>query len=131
MPADKRLRRNRTCSLSFGEGLNKVRHAKSDALIAQYQLDDVREKISLQVTQCEQKVSEADSRLEMTVRNMENAEENLRIANVGFREGVLEPNVVTQAQTAWMQARSEEIDARIDRVMADVYLRQATGIWNR
>lgn len=115
----------------FGEGLNKVRHAKSDALIAQYQLDDVREKISLQVTQCEQKVSEADSRLEMTVRNMENAEENLRIANVGFREGVLEPNVVTQAQTAWMQARSEEIDARIDRVMADVYLRQATGIWNR
>ena len=114
----------------FGEGVNKIRHAKSDALIAQYQLDEARGKISLQVTQYEQKIAEADSRLEMSLRNMDNAEENLRMAEIGFREGMLEPNVVMQAQTAWMQARSEEIDARIDRIMADVYLRQATGMWN-
>lgn len=114
----------------FGEGMNKVRHAKSDALIAQYQLDDAREKISLQVSQYENKKDEADVRLAMARKNMENAEENLRMANVGFSEGVLESSVVMQAQTAWMQANSEEIDARIDRIMADVYLRQATGLWN-
>lgn len=114
----------------FGEGMNKVRHAKSDALIAQYQLDDAREKISLQVSQYENKKNEAEVRLTMAEKNMENAEENLRMANVGFSEGVLESSVVMQAQTAWMQAHSEEIDARIDRIMANVYLRQATGIWN-
>lgn len=114
----------------FGEGMNKVRHAKSDALIAQYQLDDAREKISLQVSQYENKKNEAEVRLTMAEKNMENAEENLRMANVGFSEGVLESSVVMQAQTAWMQAHSEEIDARIDRIMANVYLHQATGIWN-
>lgn len=114
----------------FGEGMNKVRHAKSDALIAQYQLEEAREKISLQVTQNEQRIVEADSRLQAARRNLENAEENLRMSNVGFQEGVLESSVVMKAQTAWMKAHSEEIDARIDRIMADVYLRQATGLWN-
>ena len=114
----------------FGEGMNKVRHARSDALIAKYQLDDAREKISLQVSQYEKKIDEAEVRLAMAGKNMENAEENLRMANVGFSEGVLESSVVMQAQTAWMQARSEEIDARIDRIMANVYLRKATGMWN-
>lgn len=114
----------------FGEGLNKVRRAKSDALIARMQLEDVTEKISLQVTQYEQKMSEAESYLQMAVRNMESANENLRMAEIGFKEGILEPSVVEKAQTAWMQARSEEIDARIGRIMAGVYLRQATGMWN-
>ena len=115
----------------FGEGINKVRRAKSDALIAQYQLDEARGKITLQVTQYEQKIKEAESRLQMAEKNMENADENLRIANIGFQEGVLESTVVMQAQTAWMQAHSEDIDARIDRIMANVYLRQATGMWNK
>ena len=53
--------------------------------------------------------------------------ENLRVANIGFKEGVVESSLVLAAQTAWLQAHSEEIDARIDRIMATVYLRQATG----
>lgn len=111
----------------FGEGMNKYRRAKSDALLTQYQLDDARGKVELQVTQYEKKIAESDSRLEMALRNMENAEENLRIANIGFAEGVVESSTVLAAQTAWLQAHSEEIDARIDRIMATVYLRQATG----
>lgn len=115
----------------FGEGMNKVRKAKSEALISKLQLDDIRQKITLQATQYGQRVSEADSRLQMACKNMDNAEENLRMANIGFQEGMLESTVVMQAQTAWLKAHSEEIDARIDRIMADVYLRQATGLWNK
>ncbi len=112
----------------FGEGLNKYRRAKSDVLITQFQLDDAREKVSLQVNQFEKKISECDSRLEMAHRNMESAEENMRVADIGFREGVVEPSVVVAAQTAWLKANSEEIDAAIERIMADVYLRQAVGM---
>ena len=112
----------------FGEGLNKYRRAKSDVLITQFQLDDAREKVSLQVNQFEKKISECDSRLEMAHRNMESAEENMRVADIGFREGVVEPSVVMAAQTAWLKANSEEIDAAIERIMADVYLRQAVGM---
>ena len=115
----------------FGEGINKVRKAKSDALVARYQLEDARGKVSLQTHQYEQRLSEAESRLEMAGCMMENADENLRMADLGFQEGVLAPSVVMEAQTAWLQARSEEIDAKIDLIMAGVYLRQATGMWNR
>ena len=111
----------------FGEGLNKYRRAKSDVILTQYQLDDAKGKVSLQVNQYEKKIAEADSRLEMALKNMENAEENLRVANIGFKEGVVESSLVLAAQTAWLKAHSEEIDARIDRIMATVYLRQATG----
>ena len=111
----------------FGEGMSKYRRAKSDVLLTQYQLEDARGKVSLQVNQYERKIAEADSRLQMALKNMENAEENLRVANIGFKEGVVESSLVLAAQTAWLQAHSEEIDARIDRIMATVYLRQATG----
>ena len=111
----------------FGEGLNKYRRAKSDMILTQYQLEDARGKVSLQVNQYEKKIAEADSRLQMALKNMENAEENLRVANIGFNEGVVESSLVLAAQTAWLKAHSEEIDARIDRIMATVYLRQATG----
>ena len=111
----------------FGEGLNKYRRAKSDILLTRYQLEDARGKVSLQVNQYEKKIAEADSRLEMALKNMENAEENLRVADIGFKEGVVESSLVLAAQTAWLKAHSEEIDARIDRIMATVYLRQATG----
>lgn len=111
----------------FGEGMNKINKAKAEARIAQYQLDDARNKISLQVTQYEQRITEADARLEMAAGNMANAEENLRMATLGFKEGYLASSNVLEAQTAWLQAHSEEIDAKIDKIMAIVYLRQATG----
>ena len=111
----------------FGEGMNKYRKAKTDKIITQYQLEDARGKVSLQASQYEKKIAEADSRLEMALKNMENAEENLRVANIGFNEGVVESSLVLAAQTAWLKAHSEEIDARIDRIMATVYLRQVTG----
>lgn len=114
----------------FGEGMNKYRRAKSDALIAKYQLDEVREKITLQVTQNEQKVIESEARLRTARKNLDSANENLRLSNLAFKEGVLESSLVMAAQTAWAQASSEEIDARIDCLLADVYLRQATGLWN-
>ena len=86
----------------FGEGLNKYRRAKSDKIITQYQLEDARGKVSLQASQYEKKIAEADSRLEMALKNMENAEENLRIANIGFQEDVVESQLVLAAQTAWL-----------------------------
>jgi len=111
----------------FGEGMNKINKAKAEARIAQYQLDDARNKITLQVTQYEQRISEANARLQMATGNMDNAEENLRMATLGFQEGYLASSNVLEAQTAWLQAHSEEIDAKIDKIMAIVYLRQATG----
>lgn len=43
----------------WGEGIYKVKAAKAEANIAQYKLDDVKEKVELQVTQATYKVNEA------------------------------------------------------------------------
>jgi outer membrane protein TolC len=84
--------------------------------------------IMLQVRQCETKLSEANSRLKQTQEKLNDADENLRMANAGFREGVVASSVLDLAQTAWLQAHSEYIDAKIDCIMADVNLRKAAGV---
>ena len=88
---------------------------------------DAREKIELQVNQSVYQVNEAGKRLIASSRNMENAEENLRRANLGFEEGVIPALNLMEAQTAWLSARSELIDAQIEVKLTKVYLDKALG----
>ena len=66
----------------------------------------------------------------MAKKNVEKAEENLRCANVGFKEGVLQTTDVMEAQTAWMQAQSQKIDAEVDVKISQVNLKKALGVLN-
>lgn len=111
----------------WGEGTYKVKAAKAEARIAQYQLEDAREKIELQVSQSAFKVSEAAKKLTMADKNMEKASENLRYATLGFKEGVIATSNVLEAQTAWLSAQSEKIDAQIDVKLTEIYLQKSLG----
>lgn len=112
---------------NWGEGIYKVKAAKAEANIARYQLADVREKVELQVNQASFKVNEAGKKLAMATKNMEKAEENLRYAKLGFTEGVIPTSNVLEAQTAWLSAQSDKIDAQIDVKLTEVYLRKSMG----
>ncbi len=112
---------------NWGEGIYKVRAAKADALVAAYQEEDVREKIELQVTQSAFRAGEAERKLKFSLKNRDKAEENLRMANAGFKEGVVPAGDVLAAQTAWMQAQSDKIDAQIEVKMSRTTLRKALG----
>ena len=112
----------------WGQGIYKVKAAKSEARIAQYQLDDAKEKIELQVNQSAFKVREAAKKLAMAEKNLEKANENLRYANLGFEEGVIPASNVLEAHTAWLSAQSEKIDAQIDVKLTEIYLKKATGV---
>lgn len=111
----------------WGEGIYKVRAAKAEANIARYQLEDVKEKVELQVTQSSYKVNEATKQLHMAEQNMGKAEENLRFATLGFKEGVIPTSNVLEAQTAWLSAQSGKIDAQIDMKMSELYLLKSMG----
>ncbi|MDR0892176.1 MAG: TolC family protein [Mediterranea sp.] len=111
----------------WGQGIYKTRAAKAEARIAQYQLQDAREKVELQVSQAAFKVNEAARKLTMADGNMAKAEENLRYATLGFKEGVITTSNVLEAQAAWLSAHSEKIDAQIDVRLTEIYLRKATG----
>lgn len=113
---------------NWGEGMYKVKAAKAEANIARYQLADVKEKVELQVSQASYKVNEAAKRLSMAEKNMEKADENLRYAKLGFTEGVVPTSNVLEAQTAWLSAQSDKIDAQIDVKLTEVYLRKSMGV---
>lgn len=112
---------------NWGDIKYKVRAAKGATAIANLQLEEAREKIELQVNQNSFRVKEANKKLAMAKANIERAEENLRTAYLGFQEGVITPTVVMEAQTAWLQAQSEVIDAEIDVKLSQVELQKALG----
>lgn len=111
----------------WNEGIYKVKAAKSEVDIARLQQTEAQEKIELQVNQSLFKNTEAQKRLALSEKNMEKAEENLRYADKGFKEGVIPVTNVMEAQTAWLSAQSDRIDAQIDLKLAQTYLQKAMG----
>ena len=112
---------------NWGDVMYKVRASKGATSIANLELAEARELIELQVNQTTFKVDEANKKLTMAQKNIQRADENLRMANLGFREGVITPTTVMEAQTAWLQAQSQKIDAEIDVKMSQVDLQKALG----
>lgn len=112
---------------NWGDTMYKVRASKRATSIANLELAEAREMIALQVNQVTFKVGEANKKLTMAQSNIARADENLRIANLGFSEGVITPATVMEAQTAWLQAQSQKIDAEIDVKLSQVDLQKALG----
>ncbi len=114
--------------LTWGDRIYKVRQAKAEAAIAHTRAEEVREKITLQVNQNRQKLQEAQHRLATAQRSQDQADENLRMATLGMKEGVIPVSNVLQAQTAWLSAHSTLVDAEIDVRLASLYLQRAKGV---
>ena len=113
---------------NWGDVKYKVRASKGATAIATLEYNEAREKIELQVNQVTYKVDEANKRLTLAQSSVRRAEENLRMANVGFQEGVITPATVMEAQTAWLQAQSQKIDAEIEVKLSQVELQKALGL---
>jgi len=112
---------------NWGDVANKVRASKGATAIANLELEEARDLVELQVNQTSLKIGEASKHLALAMKSIEQAEENLRTANLGFQEGVITPTVVMEAQTAWLQAQSQKIDAEIEMKLAQVDMQKALG----
>ena len=106
---------------------SKVRQAEAEARAKRLELADVKEKVSLQVSQANFRYQEALKTYSATKANLDKANENLRVAQVAFKEGVGTSDDVMAAQTAWLMANSEKIDAEIDVRLCDTYLSKVLG----
>ena len=109
------------------ENVNRYKKAKAEQRVYADQLADARQLINLQVTQQRKLFQEAQEKLRMASSNLDAAEENLRSATVGYEAGVIPTNTALAAQTAWLSAHSEYIDAGIGLQMAAAQLRKAEG----
>lgn len=111
----------------WGKEVHLLRAAKYQREALQYQIEDAKNKIRLQITQQNYKIIEANKKLESAESNVTSADENLRFASDAYDEGMIGLTDLMGAQTAWLSASSEAIDASIDVVLCDLYLRKAQG----
>ena len=111
----------------WGGDYNKYRIAKTNVNIAKLSLDEARDNIALQVSQATHKAQEAQKTLIAATTLLDKANENLRIAMISFKEGVIPSSDVMEAQTAWLSAHSQLIDAKIEVRLCNLYLSKALG----
>ena len=84
----------------WGASRKSLRGAKAQTNAMNYKLQEAKEQIELQVNQSEFKMKEVTKKLAMARKNLERAEENLKFANLGFKEGTIPVLNVLEAQTA-------------------------------
>ncbi len=111
----------------FGERFHTLNAAKSQHKIATLQLEETKEKMQLQMKQSSYKVAESLKKRASTQQNITSAEENLRYATEGFEAGVITSTDLLGAQTAWLSAKSESIDASIEVKLCNLYLEKSLG----
>ena len=109
------------------ENVNRYKKAKAEQRLYTDKLADAQQLIGLQVSQQRKLMEEAREKLTMASSNLDAAEENLRTATIGYEAGVIPTNTVLAAQTAWLSAHSESIDAGIELQMAAALLRKVEG----
>lgn len=112
----------------FGEKVHTLNASRSSAVIAKLELEEAKEKIELQINQNTYRIAESLKKQEATRKNIEQAEENLSYANEGFEAGVITSTDLLMAQTAWLSAKSEYIDATVDVKLNNLYLKKSLGI---
>ncbi|MDO4931205.1 MAG: TolC family protein [Prevotellaceae bacterium] len=114
--------------LDWGETMYAIRAAKCATTLAQLKLSEAEELVELQISQCAFRIKESGKNLATAKKNIERAEENLRCADLGFREGVMQTTDVMAAQTAWLQAQTQKIDAEVEMKLSETALRKALSI---
>lgn len=113
--------------LHWGENIYSLKAAKCESNITRLRLEEAKEKINLQAEQSYLRLTESWRKLQMTEINLERAGENLKAANEGFREGVIPASSLMEAQTAWVKARAERIDAEIEIKINEMNYKKITG----
>ncbi len=114
----------------FGENYHTLKTAKIGVRIAELEKEEAVEKMELQINQMLFKVKEANKQKIMAASNIDKAKENLESALIGFESGVITTSDLMEAQTAYISAKSEKIDADINSIMTSLYLEKSLGNLN-
>ncbi len=110
-----------------GVSRNRQAAAEYEAMAVTREYEEAESKIRLQVYKCWQDEQETRERVRTAEKAVESAEENLRVVNRGFKEGLTNHTEVLDAQTMLTHARSNLANACYDAILATYYLQRATG----
>lgn len=112
---------------TFGERKGKVSVAKADYNIRQLELQQAQEYLQLEIEQARLTYVDAYSRVEMTEKSLEQANENMRISDDNYRLGMETIVNLLEAKAEWQKAYSNKIDALTDFKIKESNLLRVTG----
>ena len=111
----------------FGERRESVRSARSAQRVAEFESNDVADRISLDESNGWTNLLATHARIEATRRNLALARENLEISTYSYREGMATILDVLQAQLSWLQIYENAIAAHYDYALAIAAYRYITA----
>ena len=112
----------------FGDRIYTLKAAQNEHNIVLGRIEQARKLITLQSTMSKMRLDEAKSKLFTANSNIDAAKENLRLADLSYKEGLITVSDLLAAQTAYISACSEQIDAAIDVRVCELTLLKNMGI---
>jgi outer membrane protein len=106
----------------------KAQRAQQSALQAKTNYDQLRQKAVVEVKQAYLDIREANERFQLAQAGVQVAKENLRVAEISYREGVSVSINVIDAQVRLQQARNSLITAQFDIHTSMAKLYQVLGL---
>ncbi len=105
----------------------RVAQAKNDLEIAQLRLQQTKDLVALEVRSAYLNLKDAQARLEVARKGLEQATEALRLARVRFEAGVSPQLEISDAELAFTQARTNLVNTQYDYLNAYAALLKALG----
>lgn len=105
----------------------RYKAAKHAANAMTLKTEETRELLTLQTTQANQKLTEAQQKIALARLTQENAAEVLRMAQESYDAGLITASELMQAQTAWLSAATDLVDAEAEAKTTETLLRKYLG----
>ncbi|MBP7555346.1 MAG: TolC family protein [Chitinophagaceae bacterium] len=110
----------------WGRNAKKVKEQKLLIQSQELQLSETKELISLQVQNAFLQLNQSAKNINLSKLSLQQAEENLRLANDRYKAGTTVGKDVLEAQVIWQQAYTNLIDAKIDYKINEANYKKAT-----
>ncbi len=105
----------------------RYKAARHAANAVSLKTEETRELLTLQTTQANQKLAEAEQKIVLARLTQNNALEVLRMAQESYAEGLITASELMQAQTAWLASATDLVDAQVEAKTTEAQLRKYLG----
>ena len=109
------------------DDIYRLKAAKHTARAAELKVEETRELLTLQTTQANQKMMEAQQKIALAQLTQKNAEEVLRMAQESYDAGMITASELMQAQTLWLSSATDLVDAQVEAKNTETLLRKYLG----
>ncbi|RKY31300.1 MAG: hypothetical protein DRP67_02820 [Candidatus Omnitrophota bacterium] len=115
----------------WGRIKDRIKEAESEKKQIEKQLEIVKKAIELEVKNCYLNLLSAEKKLEKNRKQIEKAEENLRVANLLYKEGMATSTDVIGATTSLIEAKNNYYTSIYEYKIAYSQLEKATGLYTK